>query len=370
MAGILEYLEWRADVPLSADPFNEADNLVLAELAYTDFSDIVPGDGTEIPLYEVDARFFAQHTVEEIRQAKSFTAKAPLLLREMAAGARFRDARLCWYIDELDPAQGLQLSAIVFRLSDGSAYVAFRGTDGTIVGWKEDFDLSFLPATEGQQRAVLYLDRVGKALDCPLRVGGHSKGGNLAVYAAAHCQEDVRARILNVYSSDGPGFRHEFADSPEYQALLERIVHIVPDTSIIGLLLTSKSAPRVVKSAAMGILQHDGFTWEIRRNRFVPAQLSAVGEFLQVALGSWLEQMDDEARRAFTDTVFSLFEATGEETFSGISGQGWKAVEAIAGSLRDLPRDRQQEVLAALGKLLQSGGSTASAYLTNLFNRG
>ena len=209
MGNIFDYLEWRCDIPFDADPFNEVDNLVLAELAYTDFRGILSMDGREISLQEACEAFFRHHTHEEILASKSFTARAPLLMEKMLCGARYRDIRLCRFLDETESARDMQLAAVTILLPDQTAYIAFRGTDGTLVGWKEDFNLSFLPETEGQRRAIQYLNRVGRDLPGSLRVGGHSKGGNLAVYAAAFCERDVQDRVLAVYSNDGPGFQEE-----------------------------------------------------------------------------------------------------------------------------------------------------------------
>lgn len=363
MAGLFDYLAWRGDVPLTTDPFNEVDNLILTELAYVDFSGIVTPDWESVSLKDACARFFEKHPEEEVRADKTFMGKAPLLMKEMLSGARFSGVRLCRFINEIDQEKDLQLAALTYLLPDGTVYVAFRGTDNTLVGWKEDFNFSFLSRTEGQNRAAAYLNGAGEATSVPLRVGGHSKGGNLAVYAAAFCQRQIQERITAVYSNDGPGFRREILDSEEYVRILPRVVSIIPDTSVIGLLLGSKSRHRVVKSSAFGIMQHDGFTWQVLRNRFESAELSAGGKAIHEALGSWLEQMDDDERRNFTDTVFSLFAATGKNTFSGIGDQKWKSAEAILAYAAGIPRERQQEVLSALSRLGQIGGNTAAAFL-------
>lgn len=365
MASIFDYLTWRGDVPLHTDPFNEVDNLVLSELAYADFRSTVPQDGGEISIQEAARGFFARHAREAVLSEKGFTAKAPLLMEDMAAGARFGAVRLSHYVDESDPGRELQLSAVTFLLPDQSAYIAFRGTDGTLVGWKEDFNFSFLSETEGQRRAVQYLNRVGRAMKGPLLVGGHSKGGNLAVYAAAFCDREIQDRIQTVYSNDGPGFRQETVETAGYLRILPRIRRIIPDTSVIGMLLSSKAVPHVIKSSASGILQHDGFTWQVRRNRFEETALSGAGEVIGQALGGWLEQMDDETRSSFTQTVFSLFEATGMDTFSGMGGQKWKSAEAILTAAREMPREKQQEILRLLGQLGQSSGHAATAFLMN-----
>lgn len=369
MANIFDYLTWRGDVPFSVDPFNEVDNLVLSELAYTDFDGIVPQGGAAVSLQTVCDAFFARHTEEELLSLRAYTAKAPLLLRGMLSGERFRDAKLSWYVNEISKDQALQLSAVTVLLPDSTAFVAFRGTDGTVVGWKEDFNFSFQSQTEGQGRAVAYLNRVGKALACPLYIGGHSKGGNLAVYAASFCEKEIRERILRVYSNDGPGFRREIVEKPGYLQILPKVTRIVPDTSVIGMLMTSKSMPMVVKSAASGIAQHDGFSWQVQRNRFEAAELTETGKLLEQTVGGWLEQMDDDARRTLTDTVFTLVESTGMEKFSEISAQKLKSAEAMLSSLREIPKENQQEVLSLFTQLGQMGGAAAANYLKNLVRK-
>ena len=360
MATIFDYLVWRADVPFSVDPFNEVDNLILAELSYTDFGGIVPENDTKISISDAYREFFARHTREEIAANKSFTAKAPLLMDEMVKGRRFGNMTLRNYIDV--SGENLQLSAVTFGLDDRTDYAAFRGTDGTVAGWKEDFNFSFMNETEGQKLAVQYLNGTRGML----RVGGHSKGGNLAVYAAAFC--DTQDRILEVYSNDGPGFRDEIISREGFQRILPRVKNIVPDSSVIGLLLSGYQSRHVVKSSASGITQHDGFTWQVIRNRFEDATLSDVSKLIDQAIGKWLSSMDDAARQSFTEIVFSLIESTGKERFSSMSEDKWKTAESILNAVKNLPKEQQQEGIRLLSQLGQSGGQTILEYLTGLLN--
>ncbi len=364
MAGILEYLDWRGDVPLDVDPFGEVDNLVLAELSYTDFGGIVSEQGQEVALTEACRMYFERHTHEEIMADKSFTARSPLLLEPMCGGARFQDTRLKWYVNEVHPDQDEQMAAITFLLPNGGIYIAFRGTDNTLVGWKEDFNFSYLSETPGQRRAVAYLNAVGRQTSGPLLVGGHSKGGNLAVYAAAFCDEMVQARIRTVYTNDGPGFRQDILDTEGYARILPRVISLIPDTDIIGQLLSNRCACRVVKSEARGIWQHDGFTWSVRRNRLVGADQSDLSLLAGKALGGWLEQMNDETRRSFTATVFAMFESAGLDTVDGMLTHKWKSLEAMLAALRGVPRDKLQEALRIMRALGESGRQVTAQYLT------
>ena len=218
MAVLQEYLDWRADIPLSVSPFNDVDNLILATLAYTGFDGIVPGGGEPVSLSFMCESFFQTHSKEEIRERGTQIERAPLLMDGMLSGARFGSLKACRYINEIDTDKSAQISAVTFLLDDGTAYVAFRGTDSTLVGWKEDFNLSYLTETAGQQRAVEYLNETAAEIPRPIRVGGHSKGGNFAVFASAFCS--VQDRILSVYSNDGPGFRTEIVHSDAYRRIL------------------------------------------------------------------------------------------------------------------------------------------------------
>ena len=364
MAVLQEYLDWRADVPFSVSPFNDVDNLILATLAYTEFDGIVPGSGEAVSLDIIYRDFYQTHSREDIPDHGPQIERAPLLMDGMLNGARFGSLKACRYINEIDADKSAQISAVTFLLDDGTAYVAYRGTDSTLVGWKEDFNLSYLSETAGQQRAVEYLEETAAEIPGPLRVGGHSKGGNFAVYASACCS--VQDRILSVYSNDGPGFRKETIQSEAYRRILPRLISIIPDSSIIGLLLASGATPKVIKSSASGIQQHDPFTWCVMRDGFVPAELSESGKIIDRTLDTWVDGMDVETRKSFTDTVFSLFASTGAETFQEIGRKKAKYAEVILAHLFALPKEKQVELLLLARQLIQSGGQAAVSQLPDL----
>ena len=207
MANILEYLDWRGDLTLSERPFNEVDNLILAEICYLDFSGFVPAgfQTQQVTLQAAASAYFAAHP--ETNMGVLVPDQIPVLVEHAAKTARFGDIRLLGYVNRIDEETQTQFSALTMLLPDGSAYVAFRGTDDTIVGWKEDFNMAFTPEIPAQKYAAEYLRQVSGTLPFrPLLVGGHSKGGNLAVYASVFCGQEVQKRILAVYNNDGPGF--------------------------------------------------------------------------------------------------------------------------------------------------------------------
>ena len=357
MANIFDYLAWRKDVPFTVSPFNEVDGLVLSELIYADFSGCVAEDGEKVPLSAVRERFWQRHTKEEIMADDSFTQTAPFLMDDMLDGARFAGTSVSWFYDVVDTAADIQLAVVTFWLPDGTAFVAFRGTDSTIVGWKEDFLLSYLPETEGQRRAAAYMDAHFSDLDVPVRVGGHSKGGNLAVYAAVAACPTVRNRITAVYSNDGPGFLDAFTQSEAYREMLPRIISIVPEESMIGTLLSNEAYQHVVKSTASGIIQHDGFSWQVLGTRFVEVDKRSDGSYLtENTLKEWLGGMNGDDRRLFVGTLFGLLEATGAETIPQIKQDVVGALNSMRKMLETIPKEDRDAVWAIVTKLLKMGG--------------
>ena len=374
MANIHEYLVWRGDVPFSVSPFNEVDGLVLSELAYADFHGIIPESGERIAIEEVRRLFWEKHTKEEIMAQDSYTKTAPFMLDSMAGKGRFACTEMANYYDVIDTDVDIQLAAVTFYLPDGTAFAAFRGTDDTVVGWKEDFNLSYMPETEGQRRAANYLNEHFGGKDILLRVGGHSKGGNLAMYAAVCSEPDVRKRIVAVYNNDGPGFLEAFTETEAYRDMLPRIICTVPEEAVIGTLLTSEAYQHVVKSTANGIFQHDGFSWQVMGDHFVEVgKRTDASMALETTLRQWLCEQSEDNRRSFVNTLFGLLESTGRATLGEIKGDlpgslasMWKMLETMEKEQRELIWNMITQFFAAgSDTLLQE---TRKALLTKLGN--
>ena len=355
---LFDYLKWRNDVSLRAAPFNEIDNVVLSYLAYADFGELLHEPKQHVSIETCLKRFCEKHDMAEVRESKHFIERAPLLLEEMVRGARFRGTKVAHFREVFDKEKVQQFAALVFLLPDGTKYVSFRGTDLSITGWKEDFLMSFTAETEGAKEAVSYLNEVAACVEGDLILGGHSKGGNFAMFAAAFCDDAVKERILKVYNNDGPGFREEIVRSAAYRELLPKITNIVPQTSIIGRLLSNEAAHTVVKSTAAGIFQHDVTTWEVTKDKFVRAEPDAFSDFVEKSLGTWLETMDDEARKSLVETVFSMIEMTEAETFVEFGENLFKNTGLIIKGFGKLPKEKRSELTAALGGLAEAGRAT------------
>ena len=350
---LLDYLKWRNDVSFSVSPFNDVDNVILSYLSYMDFGELFSEQNMIYSIEKVFKLFCEKHSLEEVRENKIFIERAPLLLEDMVLGDRFRGTKIGYYKEDFEKETVKQFAAVVFILPDGRNYVSFRGTDSTITGWKEDFLMSCSSDTEGAKEAVTYLNDVSKLLEGDLMIGGHSKGGNFAMYAASFCDEIIKEHIIKVYNNDGPGFRDEIINSEEYKKALPKICCIVPQTSIIGQLLSNEAKQKTIKSNANGIFQHDAMTWEVEKDRFVDCELDDFSKFVKSALGTWLEELDDETRESVVSTVFSMIEDTGAETFGELSDSLFKNAEVIIKGLVNLPKEKRDELMSAFGSLVQ-----------------
>ncbi|MBR3019021.1 MAG: DUF2974 domain-containing protein [Clostridia bacterium] len=356
MSNIHDYLAWRGDVPFSVSPFNEVDALVLSELAYANFKGVVAESGERVTIEEANRRFWSLHTKKEIMAQDSYVKTAPLLMEAMAGKARFGGTILSDYYDVIDTSADIQLAAITFYLPDETAFVAFRGTDDSVVGWKEDFNMSYMPETEGQRRAAKYLNEHFQNKSIPLRVGGHSKGGNLAVYAAVRAVPEVKSRILAVYNNDGPGFLKPFTESAEYLEMQPRIISVVPQESIIGTLLNTGPYRHIVKSTEEGIIQHDGFTWQVLGTHFVEVDKRGDSSlFIETTLHKWLEAQSPKKRRMFVNTLFGLLESTGQSTISQIKNDLPSSLSSMWDMLESMPKKQRETTWNMITQLFTVG---------------
>ena len=354
MANILDYLDWRGDLPFSAAPFNEVDALILAELSYFPAEGIVPADiGESISISELRSRFDADKVPAE-KRIVSFEQDIQLM-NKLADSRRFDSMKLTGYVNNIDPAKDLQFAAMTF-IFDKFTFVAFRGTDSTITGWKEDCNISFMQETASQRMAVDYITENFGGGDDVLVIGGHSKGGNLGVYAAAFCDGSIKKRIRAVFAFDSPGFVEEVAASEEYLSVTKKIFSMIPQSSLVGQLLSGSAEPRIVKSSAGGIMQHLAFTWQVTRNSFDYAEeLSKLGVLINKTMTGWVSSLDESERQSFVEAVFTVLEAAESETINEINSNKRKSFAAILKALKKLPAEKRAAAKKALSQLATYG---------------
>ena len=255
----------------------------------------------------------------------------------------------------------MQFGALTFRLSDGSLFVAYRGTDDTIVGWKEDFNMTFLSHVPAQERAAAYLNDIAARHMGPIRTGGHSKGGNLAIWAAVHCNAAVRGRILRAYSNDGPGFTAEMLASEAYQGMRDRCINYVPQSSLVGMLMEHDDNYQIIYSDKSGLMQHDPYSWAVWRNRYLYLEeRSAFGEQSDAAIRKWLGSMTAEEKRELVGDLFYVLESTGAKTLTELSRNKKDVVKSMVKTLADMEKPRRKRINRLLTRLFAAGVESAA----------
>ena len=358
MGNISDYLAWRGDIPFSKDPFNEVDNLILSEMVYTDLEGIVSAGGAwPVSIGHAAREFFKRNKEEDVLKQFSSTKHAPFVLRQASETARFSELKLVFYCNEIDEETQMQFAAVVFLLPDGTDYVAFRGTDNTIVGWKEDFNMSFLYQTPGQMRSVSYLKEYAEQSGRPLRLGGHSKGGNLAMYAAVFSEEGIRNRILEIWANDSPGFRREILETTEFVSMLPRIRSIVPEMSWASMIFKNDMPKKVIRSSETGTSQHDPMSWEILGKHFVEAEaLSRESELFYDTFRDWLKDLSNEERADFFEAFFEAMQSDGVETIDDLMNDRTKTLLTFFKTYGNLDRDKQKMFSDGLTRIFAGVG--------------
>lgn len=359
MANIMDYLEWRGDLTLAASPFNEVDALLLAELSFINFEGLVPPPeiGRGVRLRDAAEEYFARNEGKEIDMGVLVPDKIPAMLCAMAASKRFGNMLVNAFEERVDAELEQQFAAITVDLGDSSVYVAFRGTDDTLVGWKEDLNMGFLEEIPSQEQAVRYLERIAKQYERKkLRVGGHSKGGNLAVYSAVKAAPEVQKRILAVYNNDGPGFLNDLTVTPEHQRIGDRIHTVVPQSSVVGRLMKHERSVQIVHSTYEGLAQHDGFSWEVKGTKFVYLdEPSREGKLADETIDSWSNELSAQQREALADALYEVLTATGAQTLSELNGEKLRSAVGMLKSYKNLDRETRRVLSEAVKLLLRLG---------------
>ena len=273
----------------------------------------------------------------------------------IAANPRFSDIEMGAFLEQFDDGEQTQFAAVTYRLPSGTLVVAFRGTDDSLVGWKEDFNMAFQYPVPAQVTAADYLARVAALWqNVPIVLTGHSKGGNLAVYAAMNAEDDVKDRIERIYSLDGPGFPEAVVNSFEYASVSDRIVKIVPDSSVVGMVLETPERCMVVKSDVEGIMQHFAFSWQMHGGEFDKVEDVANSSVtFNKALNKWLSNLSKEQRERAVDALFAVLEASGAGSISAMMAAGPKVIPEMLGTYVGLSIEDRRNLNQALGIMLQ-----------------
>ncbi len=333
-------------------PFDALDSLILTQLVYMPMEGLM--DENERPSIARAWAFLRDHV--DIQSLDQFQQKRYRLFEVCSSLPRYRDWTMRDYVNLIDIKREMQFCACTWELEDGARLIAFRGTDLTIAGWKEDLNMSFM-TVPSQEEAAAYVERAAQEGD-RLYVAGHSKGGNLAVYAGSCVSEAARARIRTVYSFDGPGLDEETLGSEGYRRVSERIESYIPQSSVVGMLLHYHPIYTVVRSTALGILQHDAMTWQVENGAFVTlADLDMSGKITDEALHAWLKGMDMERRRLLVDTLYQVVDAAQAELVTDLIDDWRESAARILEAIRDLDPKVRRDVRRMIRSLFSSGAS-------------
>ena len=284
------------------DPFNDIDSLIFAYLAYLHFPT------TKTKLKELDIK-----KTTKVTKNKEF-------IKKVIESNRYKNIELCFFIEDTNDLLEKQFSAVTFLLPNNTMYISFRGTDSSLTGWKENFNMAYTLPVPAQKEALNYVEKITKLIPRKFYIGGHSKGGNLAVYAGCNLPNNLSNKIINIYSHDGPGFLKEFLTTSNYQSMKNKISKIVPSSSIIGMLLYTNEHYKIIKSSERGILEHDPFSWLIEENNFIVLKnLSDGTSYTNKVINDFITNLTKKEREIFVESLFIVLRSTNLTTLDEIS---------------------------------------------------
>ena len=314
MANINDYIKWRGDIALNKDyTFNEIDSMILARFSYLIFNQIQMQDKETIESISMKMEKFKN---DEFRYNGDKE-----LITYLGKSNRFKNMKVTDFVENNEKENEEQFGAIVIHISNEELYISYIGTDSTLYGWKEDFNMSFMDNVPCQIEGKEYLEKIAnKYKNKKIRIGGHSKGGNVAIYSAVMVNRKIQDRIIKVYNYDGPGFNQEIAQKYAKDAIIEKIETYFPQDSIIGRIMNHEEKCSVALSIEKGILQHDIYSWQVLGTDLIySAKLTKKSEVMNSVVTSWLIGTSNEQRKIFIDTIFELFYSTDANTFGEIS---------------------------------------------------
>lgn len=350
---MIDYVLWRGDIPVCQVALGEIDAMILSYLSYMPFEDIVPGSFEEdVRLSDAAAQLLARGITSSaaIDSGESDTK----LLEAVQRSVRFGSMRLAGYVNHVDGQEEQQFAAVTFLPECGPAFIAFRGTDNSVVGWKEDFNMAFSGEVPSQRDAVRYAEAAVHHIGGRFILGGHSKGGNLAVYAGVFADTSAKRQVDRVYNFDGPGFNEETFASPAFSRLTMPVYTFVPQTSVIGILLWHAEPFTIIQSDGVGPLQHNPYTWQLMGGAFTRVSERTSSSYLaDETLKKWISGLSAQTRRQVIDGIFSVLSASdGKNIADLLEPRNALAVIRAAGNMDEETRGVIMEALRLLGAAL------------------
>lgn len=355
-ADVFDYLSWRGDLTLAQSPFNEVDSLILSVFAYLDFSSVQKHKAVRFQ----DAVAAINRMSDKLKfDGPCMLMRSVVELALAAAGLpRFRDMEISHFSAVTDEAKEIQFAAVTFLLSDKTAFISFRGTDNTLVGWKEDFNMCFTQEIPSQMEAAEYAALVAQELKLPLRLGGHSKGGNLAIYAGTRLSPEQQDNIVCIYNHDGPGFSEEFLKRNEYLNIRDKIQSFVPESSIVGVLM-EHDAYTTIRSSSPSLLQHNPFSWIVFGTHFVYAARSSSGKKFEKGINSWIKSMTPQEREGLVENIYGILSSSDAKTIDELDKAKLKSFLSMHRTFREMGIKKQTQLMLSLSKVFFNNDKSA-----------
>lgn len=363
MENIIDYVKEWGKYSLSEKPFNEVDSLVLCQMIYFNYKEFVPGfEESNVPVGIQS--IYVHPDRDRILDDYWYRENNKELFASAAQSRRFGNLKMNYYVNIINEETQTQFSAMTYILEDKNAYIAYRGTDATIVGWKEDLNLAFSKPLHSQQLAVEYMDRVAGYIGGSFYAGGHSKGGNLAVYAAMNCKPETRDSLLKVFNNDGPGFRPEIRQLGHYEAIADRMIKFIPRSSLVGTILEDQDDYELIESKGVGMLQHNAYSWKIEDGAFLRAKSMKSGKILRdAALNEWILSLSDSEIHAFVDTLYDVVAASEASNVFEFGADWKKCTQSVFEAAKELDETTRKSIAKIIRSLFEITRELATAEL-------
>ena len=334
-------------------PFDELDALVLSQLVYLPLDGFLPYGGA--CTIEEAGEYIRENI--SIHPLDAFQKKRYDLFEACAELPRYAYWEISGYVSEIDEEKEMQFCASTFDLHNGSRCIAYRGTDTTLVGWKEDFNMSYT-MVPSQHEAAEYVQKAAAGHGDALYLCGHSKGGNLAVYAAAATDASTRERIRRVYSFDAPGVDEETLNSHGYALISDRVESYLLQSSIVGMLLNYHPVYTVVRVNTLAVLQHDTMTWQVRDGAFVVVEgVDSTSRITDETTHAWLAEFDVEERRFLVDTLYRVVASAQADLVTDLVDDWKESANRMLDAVRGLQGEDRKSIRRMLRMLFSTGAN-------------
>lgn len=353
MANLFDYVNWRGDITFDQVPFNVIDALMLSHLSYSIFDGLV-SDGFEEKktLAKLSEDFKKSEDYEKrINIGFLINKQTAELMFACAASERFKNVEICGYRTVYSEETVEQFAAMTYIVGD-KTIISYRGTDDTLIGWREDFNIAWQKPIPAQTDAMEYIKDAADYFSGNLSIIGHSKGGNLVVNTAAYCGADIQSRLEKLYNFDGPGFEKDFFESKEYLAIENRLVSVYPEFSIVGMIFSHPEKYTIVKSTGFAVMQHDAMTWQIMGGGFDEADdFKDESKFFFRSFNDWVDGLTPEQTKKFVTALWDVIEASGAKTNTDLQENAISCTARMLGKLSSLDKNTKKEVHEILGLL-------------------